>query len=228
MSEVKRWQSLELSRADRYSNRATLVAPFAQHPHILSSSVTPRLLLAAIAGAALATSACSRDSVSLVAARDTVTDTLVVYALSGTPLAFPTALATLAHTVVRADANIAFDIAFDIDAQGNALLYPFRLIVDPTVAIRPVGILKVDVPFDSLRRAPTGGYRYDSVTVAPTGTVAVIQATREDECNFDVGKQIYSKIVIDEIDPITRRIAFRILVDPACGFRDLVPGRPKR
>ncbi len=226
MSEVKRCQSLELSRADQYSNRLTSVAPFARRPHIPSSPVTPRISLAVIAGAALALSSC-RDPVNLVASRDTVTDTLVVYALSGSPLAFPTALVTPAHTVVRADANISFDIAFDIDAQGNALLYPFRLIVDPTAARRTVGILTVNVPFDSLLRAPSGGYRYDSVTVAPTGTVAVIQATRDIECRFDIGRQIYSKIVIDEIDAITRRIAFRILVDPACGFRDLVPGRPK-
>ena len=165
---------------------------------------------------------------NLVATRDTVTDTLAVYALTGSPLAFPTALVTPAHTVVRADASLEFDVAFDIDAQGNALLYPFRLVVDPTAARRTVGIQRMNVPFDSVRRAPTGGYRYDSVTVVPEGAVAVIQAQRDVECRFDFSRTIYSKIVIDDIDPVTRRIDFRILVDPACGFRDLVPGRPKR
>ena len=227
MSEVKRCQSLELSRADRYSNRATSAPPVAAHPHIFSSAVTSRFSFVALLGAAFALSAC-RDPMNLIATRDTVTDTLAVYALTGTPLAYPTALITPAHTVVRADANVDFDVAFDIDASGNALLYPFRLVVDPTAARRTVGIRKMDVHFDSLKQAPTGGYQYDSVTVAPEGTVAVIQATRDLECRFDFSQTIYSKIVIDDIDTVNRRISFRILVDPACGFRDLVPGRPKK
>jgi hypothetical protein len=157
-----------------------------------------------------------------------VTDTLAVYALTGTPLAYPTALVTPAHTVVRADASVNFDVAFDIDAQGNALLYPFGLVVDQTAERRTVGIRKMTVGFDELKSAPSGGYQYDSVTVAPEGTVAVIQAMRFVECAADFSKTIYSKIVIDDVDTVNRRIAFRILVDPACGFRDLVPGRPKR
>lgn len=189
--------------------------------------MTPRLPLAVLAGAIIALSAC-REPLNLIANRDTVTDTLTVYALTGTPAAYPTALITPLHTVVRAEAALDFDIAFDIDAQGNALLYPFSLVVDPTAARRSVGIQKVNIAFDALTRAPTGGYRYDSVTVAPEGTVAVIQATRAVECQFDYSHTIYSKIVIDDVDAVNRRISFRILVDPACGFRDLVPGRPKR
>ena len=189
--------------------------------------MTPRLPLAVVAGAFLALAGC-REPLNLVATRDTVTDTLAVYALTGTPSAYPTALITPAHTVVRAEATLDFDVAFDIDAQGNALIYPFSLVVDPTAARRTVGIQKLAIGFDELTRAPTGGYRYDSVTVAPEGTVAVIQATRAVECQFDYSHTIYSKIVIDDIDTVNRRISFRILVDPACGFRDLVPGRPKR
>jgi hypothetical protein len=189
--------------------------------------LTPRFPLAVLAGAIVALAGC-RDPLNLVATRDTVTDTLAAYALTGSPLAYPTALITPAHTVVRAEAALDFDIAFDIDAQGNALLYPFGLVVDPTAARRTVGIQKMQVGFEALTRAPTSGYRYDSVTVAPEGTVAVIQATRAVECQFDYSHTIYSKIVIDDVDAVNRRISFRILVDPACGFRDLVPGRPKR
>lgn len=189
--------------------------------------MTHRTQLAALLGATLALAACS-DPTRIVANFDTITDTLTVYALSGSPAAYPTALVTPAHTVVRADAGLTFDIAFDIDGSGRALLYPFKLVVDPAAASRRVGIRTMDVPFDSVLRAPTSGYNYDSVTVATEGTVAVIQASRSIECQFDLTPMIYSKIVIDEIDVAGRRIAFRILVDPACGFRDLVPGRPKR
>lgn len=187
----------------------------------------PRSQLAAIIGATLAFAACT-DPTRLVANFDTITDTLTVYALSGSPASYPTALVTPAHTVVRADAGLTFDIAFDIDASGRALLYPFKLVVDPAAAARRVGIRTMDIAFDSLLRAPTSGYNYDSVTVATVGTVAVIQATRSIECQYDISPIIYSKIVIDEIDVAGRRIAFRILVDPACGFRDLAPGRPQR
>ena len=186
-----------------------------------------RTPLAAILGAALALGACT-DPTRIVANFDTITDTLTVYALSGSPAAYPTALVTPQHTVVRADAGLTFDVAFDINPAGQALLYPFKLVVDPAAAGRRVGIRKMDVLFDSLLRAPTSGYNYDSVTVMSVGSVAVIQASRALECRYDYSTVIYSKIVIDEIDAAGRRIAFRMLVDPDCGFRDLVPGRPKR
>jgi hypothetical protein len=185
-----------------------------------------RTPFAAILGATLAVAACT-DPNRLVANFDTITDTLTVYALTGSPAAYPTALVTPAHTVVRADAGLTFDVAFDINGSGQALLYPFKLVVDPASAVRQVGIRKMAVHFDSLKRAPNSGYNYDSVTVMTEGEVAVIQASRAIECQYDLSPIIYSKIVIDDIDVAGRRIAFRILVDPDCGFRDLVPGRPK-
>lgn len=189
-----------------------------------------RSLFVAILGVVLAASACT-DPNRLIAGVDTVTDTLDVYALTGSPPAFPTALVTPTHTVVRADAGLSFDVAFDIDGSGRALVYPFKVVVDPAYADalgRRVGIRVMPVQFDSLLRAPTSGYNYDSVTVMPEGSVAVIQTFRYSECTFDISKTIYSKIVIDDVDMAARRVTFRILVDPACGFRDLVPGRPKR
>jgi hypothetical protein len=195
--------------------------------HICRALVTPRSQLVAVLGVVLAVAACS-DTTKLLANFDTITDTLDVYALSGSPPAFPTALVTPAHTVVRADAGLTFDIAFDIDGSGRALLYPFKTVVDPAAAGRRVGIRVMPVQFDSLLRAPNSGYNYDSVTVAPVGTVLVVQATRSIECQFDITPLVYSKIVIDDVDVAARRITFRMLVDPDCGFRDLVPGRPKR
>ena len=189
--------------------------------------MTPRSQLVALLGAVVAISACS-DPTRLLANFDTITDTLEVYALTGSPVAFPNALVTPAHTVVRVDAGLTFDVAFDIDGSGRALLYPFKTIVDPAAASRRVGIRIMDVEFDSLLRAPTSGYNYDSVTVAPEGTVLVIQATRAVECQYDLNPLIYSKLVIDDVDAAARRVTFRILVDPDCGFRDLAPGRPKR
>lgn len=184
----------------------------------------------AILGVVLAVSACS-DPTRLLANFDTITDTLDVYALTGSPAAFPTALVTPSHTVVRADAGLSFDVAFDIDGSGRALLYPFKTIVDPQYADalgRRVGIRVMPVQFDSVLRAPTSGYNYDSATVMPEGSVAVIQSYRYSECAYDISKIIYSKIVIDDVDAAARRVTFRILVDPDCGFRDLAPGRPKR
>ena len=189
--------------------------------------MTLRSLLVAILAVVLAASACT-DPTRLLANFDTITDTLEVYALTGSPVAYPTALVTPAHTVVRADGGLTFDIAFDIDGSGRALLYPFATVVDPAAGVRRVGIQKMNVQFDSLLRAPTSGYNYDSVTVAPEGSVLVIQATRGIECQFDLTPLIYSKIIIDDVDAAARRISFRILVDPDCGFRDLAPGRPKR
>jgi hypothetical protein len=190
--------------------------------------VTLRKLFVATLGVVLAISACSDPNGRLRANFDTITDTLDVYALTGSPAAFPTALVTPSHTVVRADGGLTFDIAFDIDGSGRALLYPFKTVIDPAAASRRVGIRVMSVPFDSVLRAPTSGYNYDSVTVAPEGTVLVVQATRAIECQYDINPTVYSKLIIDDVDIAARRVTFRIVVDPDCGFRDLAPGRPKR
>lgn len=156
----------------------------------------------------------------------TITDTLVVFALTGSPLSAPTALNIGARAVVRATGDFDYDIAFDIDGAGRAVLYPIRIVGGGFTASRTVGIQKVSGSFDQLTKAPSTGYRYDSTTVVAAGeTVAV--ATLSATCVLGLSNVLYGKIGIDAVDTQTRAIRMRLTVDPNCGFQSLGPGVPK-
>lgn len=184
------------------------------------------LAVAALVAGTLSAGACS-DPFSVSASFDNVVDTLKAFALSGTPNVLPAALDVGLGRVVRVDGGFAYDIVFDIDASGNALLYPVRLIGGPFAASRTVGLQKYTGTFDSFTKAPTGGYQYDSVAVLTPGQGVAIQIANSDICQFQISSFMYGKLVVDSIVPAERAIYFRALVDTNCGFRTLTPGRPK-
>ena len=176
------------------------------------------------AAALLVVAACSEPT-RILANFETVGDTLTVYALTGTPVSYPSALNTPYHEAVRADGTISFDVAFDIDSAGRVLIYPQKLVTGGLGPQRQVGIVKSTTAFDSIRIAPSSGYNYDSVTVAARGDVLVIEAFTPYCVNDPLTTQkIYSKLQIDSVDVAARAIDLHMVVDPNCGFRQLVPG----
>lgn len=180
----------------------------------------------ALAAAFIVLSSACGDSTGFEASRPVVTDTFTVYSISGTPPGFPSALSTTSQALVRADGDFNFDIAFDIDAQGRALLYPVRLTGGQYTADRQVGLQKASTTFELMLRAPTGGYRYDSVLVSQPNDAILVQVITL-ECQFGLSTAKYSKLAIDAIDPVRRTISFRMTHDPNCGFRSFAPGIPK-
>lgn len=180
----------------------------------------------ALAAAFIVVSAACNDSTGFEASRAVVTDTFTVYSISGTPPGFPSALSTTARSIVRADGDFSFDIAFDIDAQGRALLYPVRLVGGQYTADRQVGLQKATVTFEQLLKAPNNGYKYDSVMVSRPGDAVVVQVISQN-CGFALSPAIYSKLAIDVVDVVSRSIKFRMTHDPNCGFRSFAPGVPK-
>jgi hypothetical protein len=164
-------------------------------------------------------------------AKTTATDenssqTFFVHALTGTPLPFATALVLPAKSVTRVDGGFGFDVAFDIDAQGNIILLPVTVVgQDPGVS-RKVGILKPGGAYENVLTAPLTGYVYDSVTVVKRGEPAVIQA-QETTCSLALSPYIYAKIVIDSVDMPTRAMYGRATIDTNCGFRSLAIGLPE-
>jgi hypothetical protein len=153
-------------------------------------------------------------------------DTLFVFALSGTPLGFPTSLDTWLRQVVRVDPSFGFDVAFDIDQQARARIIPVRLVGGTATQSRVVGLQKATRPFDEIVQAPSSGYSYDSVVVLQPGEAVIVQALRS-ECALFINQYIYSKLSIDSVAPSRRTIYFRFVQDPNCGFRSLAPGVPK-
>lgn len=186
--------------------------------------MTLKLAFLAATSLVLVTAACG-DPAALRARFEVASDTLVVYAITSSPIGYPTALNTAAMRVLRAEGDLSFDVAFDI-AGDSVSLIPAQLVIGANLG-RKVGIQRSSVAFDSLTFAPRNGYNDSTVTTVGRGDVAVISAETS-YCQFDLARVVYSKLVIDDFDAESREISFRIVVDPNCGFRSFLPGVPTR
>ena len=171
-------------------------------------------------------SAACGEQIRLPAQGEVFADTLIVYALNGTALGVPTALAIRPLVVVRATGVFDYDIAFDINAAGQAVLFPMKLLAAEEAAVREVGLQKVDTPFEELTSAPRRGYVYDKPLIVGEGDVVAVEAATP--CNYPYPQVVFGKLVIDDIDLERRAIHFRAVSDPSCGFRSLVPGELPR
>lgn len=153
-----------------------------------------------------------------------VADTLTAFAITGTSPSFPAAYYAAARAVTRADGNFNFDVAFDIDAARNVVIYPQRLVGVPLNGPKPVGLQRISAPFDSLTRAPTSGYVFDSLFVVSPGQGLVMQVQSAVDCQLFFSTLQYTKFVVDSVDPARRAVYFRAVHDPNCGYRSLVAG----
>ncbi len=164
------------------------------------------------------------DPLNIRAQFDTVADTVTVFAVTGTSVIAPAALSTIRHEAIRLDPSRDFDVVFDIDAQGRAVLYPVQLVGGSP---GNTGIQVTTQSYDAIVEAPSSGYARDSATVLDVGDVALIEA-QPAFCAASLYRTIYSKLIVDEIDLATRSVQIRIRVDPNCGFRSLAEGLPER
>jgi hypothetical protein len=191
--------------------------------------MTPRKFALAIFASASILTACD-DPQLLRAQLPTVLDVYTVFALTGTPAAYPSGINTYIRSAVRVDGNATFDVAFDIDAQGRALVHPVQKVVSTVTSGRRVGLRRVSGNFDDITIAPTGTYA-DSTIVASKGDIIIVQSIRNssgDVCQFDISPYIYAKLKIDSIAVDTRTLVVRSLLDPNCGFRSFESGIPTR
>lgn len=185
----------------------------------------PALLVAV--GAVAAMSGCG-DGTGINAQFSNFEAKETVYAMTGTPTALPAGLHVRLGDPKRVDGSFTFDIAFDLDASNNVIMYPQRLIATEIVATHAVGLQTSDQTFESITRAPGGGYQYDSTLVVglhKTVLVDVIEPT----CSqfFILGPNIKAKLVVDSVNAQMRAIYLRMFVNPNCGFTSLAQGIPK-
>jgi hypothetical protein len=191
--------------------------------------MTPRKFALALVASASVLTACG-DSKLLQASLPTVQDAYILFALTGTPAAYPSGLNTYVRSAVRVDGNANFDVAFDIDSAGRAILYPVQKIVSSLSSARHVGLRKVSGTFESVTLAPSGTYA-DSTIVASEGDIVIVQAARNgtgDACQFDISPYIYTKMLVDSIAVDTRTIVLQTVLDPNCGFRSFESGIPAK
>ena len=166
---------------------------------------------------------------SLTATVPTSTDTLSLWALSGTPPSYPNAISIAARQIVRVDGFAAFDIAFDIDGNGKTVVYPVKLVVASPGGSRLVGLQKIPGSFETVLQAPTTGFQTDSALAIVPGETVVVESPHNgsgDICQFAISPNLYAKIAVDSVNLASRIIYLRMGFDPNCGFRSFADGIP--
>ncbi len=185
-----------------------------------------RLLPVGFAVCAVVAAACDGPSTT-PGTTELASQAFFVHALTGSSLSASTALSFPARSVTRVDGTYSFDIAFDINADGNVVLLPPELVGQNPAGNRLVGILGGLGTYDAITSAPLTGYTVDSVTVIGRGQAVVVQA-QEPVCisSTPVSPYLYAKLVIDSVDVVGRGIYGRAMIGGDCGYRQLVPGFP--
>jgi hypothetical protein len=187
-----------------------------------------RIALLAALFVVVALNACGNPT-SIRASALTSVDTLSVFALSGTPVTYPSGVSVIARQAIRVDGSASFDVAFDIDAAGHGVIYPVKLVVNSPGGSRPVGLQKVSGTFDAVLQAPSTGFETDSSLVMAPGEVVVVQTVHNsvgDLCVFAISPNIYAKIALDSVNLASRTLYLRLGLDPNCGFRSFAAGIP--
>lgn len=222
-SEVK-----QANRLNCHKLRGIIEKQPLQSPICLIICMKARLALLATMCVVTVLNACGNVA-SLKATTPTFADTLSLWALSGTPPSYPSAISIPTRQIVRVDGFGAFDVAFDIDANGRAVVYPVKLIVASPSGSRPVGLQKASGLFDSLLVAPSTGYETDSALVVAPHETVVVQAQHNgsgDICQYAISPNLYAKVTLDSLNLATRILYLRMGFDPNCGFRSFADGIP--
>jgi hypothetical protein len=187
-----------------------------------------RLVLVATICVAAVLNACG-DPTNIKAQLPTLVDTLSVWALSGSPPSYPSAISIPRRQIVNVSAAASFDVALDINAAGQPVIYPVRLVVSTPGGGRPVGLQKVSGTFETVTAAPRSGYETDSALVVALGETVVVQAPHniaQEVCQFAISPNLYAKIAVDSVNLASRILYFRLATDPNCGFRSFANGIP--
>jgi hypothetical protein len=180
--------------------------------------------LAAAIALAIAGAGCGYSNPNPIV--DIAVDTLVAFAMNGSPAAEPSGFDLFSQSMVTIDNNLSFDVAFDVDsATRRALVYPVALVSNGFITTRHVGLQRIHIPYDSATYGLRTGYVFDSAYVLAPGQ-ALYVVTNPVACEADPNPSLYGKLVVDSVNTLDRTIHFRATVDPNCGFRDFLPGIP--
>ncbi len=188
----------------------------------------PKIVALLAAAFAISLAACG-DLTGVPASLPTVSDSgHAVYALNGAPPNAPTTLHVYTGQLFAADANFLFDVAFDLDANGNPLILPQRVVASGLAPTHSVGLQVATGTFESITRAPSSGYRADTTLAVKLNQPVLIQSSDPNACGVSLtGTALYAKLVIRAIDVAARKLTLQFTVDPNCGFRSFLPGVPK-
>jgi hypothetical protein len=191
-------------------------------------TLRPRTSLIALAAVTIIAGTACGTLTGIPASLPTVTDSGVVYAINGAPPGAPSALHLYSGTLLSADANFTFDVAFDINAAGNVVILPQRAVASGLASTHTVALQTVNGTFEALDHAPKSGYRADTAVVTQANQLVVVQSQDPNACSTSLtGTTIYAKIIVTSIDPVSRKLTIRYSTDPNCGFYSFASGLPK-
>jgi hypothetical protein len=151
------------------------------------------------------------------------------YGLTNAPATAPNALNFLGGPVggTHANASFLFDVAFDIDPTGRAIIYPVRSIAGSLVGTtKRVGMQTLSTSFDATTIVPQTGYDTVSVKTVSPGTVVAVELRDATACfsySLVSSQFLYAKLVVDSVNTGTKKIYARTVVDLNCGYFSVVP-----
>jgi hypothetical protein len=183
-----------------------------------------RAFLAAALALAAAAVACD-DPFAPRAESANFNTSIEVWALTGSPTAFPTVLLVPQALVVRPDAAGSFDIGFDIDPDGRLLVVPMSKIVAPLGGGRSIGVIRTADIFNTILEAPRSGWIFDSTLSVNVGQTFLVRVTTQ-FCQGQLRSEVYAKYYVDSVITAERRIKLSGRVNPNCGFRSFQTGIP--
>src|SRR5262245_43140095 len=118
--------------------------------------LAPLILLGTAASAALA--GCSGDITLGPAAFENRTDTLQLWAATGTPVYLPSAYIISIKSGARLDQISYFDFLYDVTPTGEHILLPLAAIASTGTSQGNPGLLPTTTPYDSILVAQQTGY----------------------------------------------------------------------
>jgi hypothetical protein len=192
----------------------------------LTSALVPRrrsVWLTALA--ALTIVAACEDPFEITASSPNIDATFEVWAITGSPSAYPSGVLLPQAAVVRLDAAGSFDLAFDIDQDGRVKVLPVSSVVSPVTGTRQIFFQRTSLAYNQIIDAPRDGWVADSVLLINPGQAFLVRATTQ-FCQFSTLQDIYARILVDSVIESERRIKMSARVNPNCGFRAFVSGIP--
>lgn len=190
-----------------------------------SRSSNPGRLRPALFALALGISACGDPLTLPPATQETVELSFTLYALTNTSVGTPSAYNMATQATVRTDRSIDLDFAVDMvtDTSGDTSVV---MLPRGALGFQPDGgVQRATAPFDSIALAPVNGYVEDAPLPVDSGDVVLV-ASRRQQCNFGINRPRYAKLRVESVNRAQRSIAFKIRIDPNCGYRGLAPGIP--
>ena len=151
-------------------------------------------------------------------------DTVSLAALTGTPVAAPSACALNGAVRVETPQSAKFDFAFDLEGYGRSVLIPGGYLnAVPDTPLQP-GLAGTSLPFDQMVRAPNDGYTTAAPIPITPGDRYYVRSAVIPACSDSL--PFYAKLEVLGVDTAARQLNFRVLVDQNCGYRGLEPGLP--